>query len=91
MQELQQKDLLHQLTLKEREQMHISGVTDVESFDEQAVKLITTCGALSISGTGLHISELQLETGDIRLSGHVDSFVYTVHEPRRSLFGRLFR
>lgn len=71
--------------------MQISGVTDVESFDEQTVKLVTTCGTLTIGGDALHISQLQLETGDLRLSGRVDTLVYTVHEPRRSLLGRIFR
>lgn len=91
MDELRQNELLHQLTLKECELMHISGVTDVESFDEETVKLVTTCGKLTVSGSGLHVSELQLETGDVRLSGRVDSLVYTVHEPHRSLLRRIFR
>ncbi len=84
-------DLLHQLTVKEREQMHISGVTDVESFDEETVKMVTTCGALTVSGTDLHISELHLETGDVRLTGRVDNLQYTVHEPHRSFLKRIFR
>lgn len=91
MRETERNDLTHSVTLKAREYMQISGVTDVESFDEETVKLITTDGALTVNGTKLHISQLQLETGDVRLDGKVNSVTYTDHQPHRSLWGRLFR
>lgn len=81
----------HRLALDDRERMTVGGVTEVESFDEQTVQLLTTCGALTVSGRGLHIEQLQLETGDLQLSGRVDSLQYTDQQPRRSLLGRLFR
>ncbi len=85
------EQLPHQLKLDDRERMTVSGVTDVESFDEQTVQLLTTCGALTVSGRELHIEQLQLETGELRLSGRVDSLIYTDRQPHRSFFGRLFR
>lgn len=81
----------HQLIVNDREKMTVSGVTDVESFDEENIQLVTTRGALTVSGAGLHIEQLQLETGDMRLSGRVDSLTYTERQPHRNLFGRLFR
>ncbi len=91
MADLQENERPHDLILKERGQVHISGVTEVESFDEQSVKLKTTCGMLTICGQKLHISHLQLETGDVRLSGHVDSLIYSQCVRPRSLLGRMFR
>ncbi len=81
----------HSLQLHDREKMSVGGVTDVESFDEQTIRLLTTCGALTVSGAGLHIEQLQVETGDLRLSGRIDSLVYSQQQPHRGLFGRLFR
>ena len=91
MEEKTNTELLHSLSLKQREMLIVGGVTDVESFDESEVKLVTVCGELKISGSNLHISQLQLETGDVRLTGRVDGMVYTVHEPPRPLLKRLFR
>lgn len=84
-------ELLHTLSLKGRERLNIGGVTDVLSFDEQTVRLVTVSGELTVSGEGLHISNLQLETGDVYLCGRVDSMVYTAVHEHRSLFKRLFR
>ena len=84
-------ELLHVLSLKGRERLNIGGVTDVLCFDEQAVRLVTVSGELTVSGEGLHISHLQLETGDVHLCGRVDSMVYTSVQKHRPLLKRLFR
>lgn len=84
-------ELPHSLRLDDRAKMTVGGVTDVESFDEETVRLSTTRGALIVSGAGLHIEQLQLETGDLRMSGRVDALTYTEREAHRSLFGKLFR
>lgn len=91
MEQNRKEDVLHSLSLKQREMLVVGGVTDIESFDECEVRLVTTCGGLTVCGADLHISQLQLETGDVRLTGRVDSLVYTVHEPRRPLLKRLFK
>ncbi len=84
-------ELSHRLLLEEREKMRLSGVKEVESFDEQSVMLLTTCGALKIEGCDLHIESLQLETGDMVLNGKVNNFTYSERGPRRSLLGKIFR
>lgn len=84
-------ELTHRLTLEDRKTLKISGVTDVDSFDEQTIRLVTSCGALTVSGSDLHIEGLQLETGDMRIRGEVTAFAYTERETHRSLFGKLFR
>jgi sporulation protein YabP len=91
MTEKETMELSHRLLLEEREKMRLSGVKDVESFDEQAVLLLTTRGALKIEGENLHIEGLQLETGDLTLSGKVNNFTYSDRGPRRSLLGKIFR
>ena len=84
-------DMPHTLRLEERERLHVGGVTDVDSFDEETVKLLTTRGVLTVCGAGLHIEQLQLDTGDLRLAGRVDTLVYTSRETRRGKLGKLFR
>ncbi len=83
--------LPHRFTMENRETVHLTGVTDVKCFDEETVELVTTAGDLTIAGAGLHIAVLQLETGDLHITGKVDSIHYHEHLTRRGKIGRLFR
>lgn len=64
------------LTIDRRAKATLSGVTDVESFDEHTVVLHTHGGRLVITGNGLHVSSLQLEEGRLLLEGAIDSAAY---------------
>ena len=64
------------LTLERREKAVITGVTDVERFDENEVVLHTHGGRLILTGTGLHVASLQLEEGRLLVDGTIDGAVY---------------
>lgn len=64
------------LTLDRREKAVLTGVTDVERFDENEVVLHTHGGRLVLTGTGLHVSSLQLEEGRLLVDGAIDGVVY---------------
>src|SRR5690606_8848128 len=59
----------HQLSLQNREALHMEGVVQVESFDNQEVVVETDAGMLLVRGEDLHIKELNLETGALQLTG----------------------
>lgn len=67
----------HSLSMTDRAHMEISGVTDVLSFDESSVSLVTELGSLEIDGDGLHISVLDVEKKKVVLDGKVDSVYYS--------------
>ena len=48
----------HQLTLEGRERLTVSGVEDVERFDESSIVMSTAAGTLVVSGENLHIGKL---------------------------------
>ena len=82
----------HILSLSERRTLSVSGVQDVDSFDETVVIAYTEQGELTVRGSGLHINRLNIETGDLSLEGHVDSLTYAdVHARSGGFFGKLFR
>ena len=84
--------LSHRLILEGRNQLTVTGVTDVERFDEQAAVLETSRGTLILQGTGLHVEGLDLEAGAIRVTGEVDSMVYQESAKTQGGFlTRLFR
>ena len=80
----------HSIHLDDRARMSVTGVLDVQSFDEQDIDLLTEAGPLLIEGEGLHITKLSLEEGLVQLEGDVVSMEYQQAEaPRRGLFGRI--
>ena len=64
------------LSIDRREKAVLTGVTDVERFDENEVVLHTHGGRLILTGTGLHVSSLQLEEGRLLVDGAIDGAVY---------------
>ena len=86
----------HIIEMRGREKLEIRGVSDVISFDEQAVVLETVCGSLAVEGSQLHIHVLNLEQGIVAMDGTVNSIGYfqsaSNETPRRGgLFSKLFR
>ena len=81
----------HRVMLEEREQLVISGVEEVESFDESAIFLTTAQGPLEVQGEGLHIEKLSLDGGDLKVEGRVNALLYETNHGGRGggLFARL--
>lgn len=83
-------EMAHHIILEEREQLSISGVEEVESFDESSIVMRTQNGSLIIHGSDLHIEKLSLDGGDLLVQGEVDALTYE-EEESSSFFSRLFR
>ena len=82
----------HNLILEDRKKLVVSGVEDVDSFDEQTVVAYTAVGELMIKGEGLHINKLSLETGELTLDGEIASLTYTENRSSNgSFFSKPFR
>lgn len=70
----------HRLALDNRKQLTVTGVTEVVSFDENAILLRTGQGDLLIQGSGLQLRQLSLEGGQVAVDGTVAAMIY--EEPR---------
>ena len=82
----------HRLEMDGREHLIVSGVEDVECFNEQIVVLQTAQGTLTVTGTGLNMSQLNLEEGRVALEGEVDALEYTGGRRKKGgLLGRVLR
>lgn len=80
----------HQLILQDRNRLELSGVTDVENFDETTVNCLTALGRLTVCGSDLHVQRLDLEGNGLSVEGRIDSLLYT-DVRKGGLWGRLFR
>ena len=66
----------HHVVIENRQSLTVSGVEDVERFDENTIVLSTSKGAMVVSGENLHIEKLSLDGGDLKVEGHVDAVSY---------------
>lgn len=84
----QRSEQPHNLILEGRKRLMVSGVEDVESFDEGTVVLSTVAGALIVRGDGLHIEKLSLDGGELALEGAVESLAYEAPAREKGAFWR---
>lgn len=88
---LEHQTAVHNITLEERERLCVSGVEEVESFDENTIVMVTAGGPLVVRGNGLHIEQLSLDGGQLRVEGQVESLTYEDERMGRGgLLARLF-
>lgn len=81
----------HRLELLGREHLTVSGVEDVERFDESCIVMATCVGTLVVTGEDLHIGKLSLDGGELHVDGHIDAVNYEEQAVRHSgLLSRLF-
>lgn len=87
------KSKIHDVILKNRKNLSITGVLDVDNFDEETVTTYTDQGELTIKGENLHISKINLDTGDITLDGTITALIYSdnIKLNKQNFLSRLFK
>lgn len=82
----------HHVVIEDRKSLTVSGVEDVERFDENTIVLSTSRGAMVVAGENLHIEKLSLDGGDLKVDGDIDSVSYEEENVARGGFlSRLLR
>lgn len=82
----------HHVVIEERKSLTVSGVEDVERFDENTIVLSTSRGAMVVAGENLHIEKLSLDGGNLKVDGDIDSVSYEEENVARGGFlSRLLR
>ncbi len=82
----------HNVIMEDRKSLTVTGVKDVDSFDEQTMIIYTDMGELTVRGTQLHINRLNTEAGELNVTGNIYGLAYTDDRDKKSgLIGRLFR
>lgn len=82
----------HNLLLEDRKKVKLTGVTDVDSFDDSAVTAYTVQGELQIAGEDLRVLSFNNAMGELLLEGTFRSFCYLDNAPKKAgFFARLLR
>jgi sporulation protein YabP len=81
------------LVLYQRKKLSLSGIEDVISFDELSIYLVTDNGNLLIEGTDLHITVLDITSGNMTVEGMVRSIIYNdkATSKKENFFSRMIK
>ncbi len=83
----------HNAILENRERLLLSGVTEIESFDDRAVIVFTQLGELTVLGKALQVQRLSTESGETEIVGEIAALRYGDKDRTapKGMLGRLFR
>jgi sporulation protein YabP len=85
----------HHVSMDRRENVLITGVLDVVSFDEEAIVCETEMGILILRGLNLHVNKLNLDNGELEIDGEIENLSYednaTFSKGKNSLLSKLFK
>ncbi len=82
----------HNLIVEDRRTMTVTGVTRIVSYDENGATLETQQGTLMVGGKELQVSELSIQTGELKIYGQIDYLQYSdTRQNSGGFFKRLVR
>ncbi len=90
----ERRGVKHTLTIEKREQVSVTGVMEVISFDEEAIVAETEMGILIIRGMNLHVNKLNLEAGELAVDGDIINVSYedqAAFGKGKSILSKLFK
>lgn len=80
----------HSVVLENKNELKITGVVDIENFNEEVVVIITNMGTLTVNGIELKISELT--EGNVHIRGSVEGINYNPERKKKEkLFNKIFK
>ncbi len=92
MPEVKSLKLPHNMILEDRKKLTVSGVQDVDCFDESMVVLFTNMGKLIVRGGNLHVNSFDVGSGDFSMEGDIAALEYSDEVKGKLTFlSRLFR
>ena len=85
----------HQVSMKERKLMDVSGIKKLLSFDSELFTIDTTKAILIVRGMDLELKNLDLEKGELSIMGYITGYEYDdldmIGEDSKGIFSKLFK
>lgn len=80
------------IIMEDRSSLSITGVEQVDSFNDNTIILSTIKGGLSIKGEDLNMSKLNIDEGSVKISGIINSIIYISKEGvPKNFIGKIFK
>ncbi|MCP8618181.1 sporulation protein YabP [Salirhabdus salicampi] len=89
-----QREQEHRIKMVNRRSLEISGVKEVDSFDNEEFLMQTSMGYLVIRGENLHMKNLDVEQGIVSIKGRIYEISYIDDhqgEKAKGFFSKLFK
>lgn len=80
----------HKLEITNRSKLCITGVTDVDNFNQEEIYAKTDYGKLCIKGSNLNIEVLDVDCGNLNVTGSIVSVTYSNTASNGSVLKRMF-
>jgi len=87
-------NLNHKIIIEERNQLLITGVKKVKSFDSKEIHLETIKGNLVIKGQDLGVKNLDLDQTEVEIQGQIDLLTYPANrssDSSRGVWEKIFK
>jgi sporulation protein YabP len=85
----------HNVYLKDRKNIELTGVKNIESFDSLEFLIETSLGFLNITGTELALIRLDQDKNEVSIKGNIDSVSYVTSKKtvktKDSMFNKLLK
>ena len=81
------------ILVENRKNMTITGVDQVDSFNDNTIILRTIKGGLTIKGEELNIGQLNLDSGNVKIDGTINGIIYNNKDSssKGNLIGKIFK
>lgn len=82
----------HNLSLKNRNDLVISGVDHIYNFNDKKIEIRTVAGDMTISGENMDMSKLSIDEKIITVTGQINSIGYTKDKKsQENFFKKVFK
>lgn len=88
---MQDKNIQHNIIMEGRKILNITGVKEIDSFDENCIVVNTIMGELTVKGKDFNMSNLSVDTGELYLTGEVSALYYNVSKEKSSILSKIFK
>lgn len=83
------------ITIENRKKMTLDGVLEILSFNDDQILITTVLGNMDIRGEELKMTKLDVQNGDVSITGKISYIVYTSDERKskksNSIISKIFR
>lgn len=80
----------HNVFLKDRKSIELTGVKKIESFDSYEFLIETSLGFLNIIGTELSLVRLDQDQNEVSIKGNIDSISYVSSKKKTQQKEKMF-
>ncbi|NLY67037.1 MAG: sporulation protein YabP [Tissierellia bacterium] len=81
------------ILIEDRNRASITGVEQVESFNDNTIILKTIKGGMVIKGENLNVDKLNLDDGNVKISGVINgiNYVEKISGQKGNIIGKIFK